>query len=348
MGHLLVQLTDPGASAKVRHQRGGTIQARPAAVYLSRLARGSRRTLRQSLDAIAGWASGGGHDALSFPWQALRYEHTAAIRSMLAERYAVRTANKMLSALRGVLKEAWRLELMSAEEYQRAADVQNIRGTTEPRGRALGADELQALLAACDTDDSVAGRRDAALIAVGYGAGLRVAELVGLDLRDVQAGGRLSVRAGKGRKAASAFLSAAASARLAAWVELRGPAPGPLFVPLSKAGRLLNATQVRRRTPAPAPPAADSLARLSTRGTAKILNLRRIAAGLEPLTPHDLRRSMITHLLERTQDLALAQRRARHASPQTTALYDRRQEESDRRAIEVLDASFVPSAGPVD
>lgn len=53
-------------------------------------------------------------DALSINWAALRFQHTAAVRSRLAEDASAATANKMLSALRGVLKAAWRLGLMAA------------------------------------------------------------------------------------------------------------------------------------------------------------------------------------------------------------------------------------------
>ena len=78
--------------------------------------------MRQALDAIAHLV-GEGADALTLPWANLRFQHTAAIRSKLAETYAPATANKMLSALRGVLKAAWKLGQVSAEDYHRASDV---------------------------------------------------------------------------------------------------------------------------------------------------------------------------------------------------------------------------------
>src|SRR6266540_7196116 len=98
------------------------IQSRPAdthpvLVYLARLAPGSRRTMRQALDTIAGLLTGGQADALALDWSRLGYQHTAAVRSALAERFAPATANKMLAALRGVLREVWRLGQTDAEAF---------------------------------------------------------------------------------------------------------------------------------------------------------------------------------------------------------------------------------------
>src|SRR5690606_26596159 len=92
----------------------------PAAVYLAGLSRSSRRTMQTALDTIARLGLGNEQATLwDVPWERLRFQHTQALRSALAERYAHTTANRVLSALRGVLKAAWKLGLMSAEEYQK-------------------------------------------------------------------------------------------------------------------------------------------------------------------------------------------------------------------------------------
>src|SRR5439155_14814743 len=89
----------------------------PASCYVTRLAPGSRRTMSGALDSIATRLTGEPMDARAFPWGTLSYADTAAVRPTLAARYAPVTANKMLAALRGVLREAWRLGLMDAERY---------------------------------------------------------------------------------------------------------------------------------------------------------------------------------------------------------------------------------------
>ena len=154
----------------------------PAAVYLARLTSDlSKRTMRAALDKIAALD---GQDAFTLHWAALRYQHTLAIRAHLAASYAPATANKLLSALRGVLKEAWRLGQMSAEDYQRAVDVENIKAETLPAGRDLSYGEIKALADVCMNDPSPAGVRDAAIIGVLATCGVRRAELASLQVEN--------------------------------------------------------------------------------------------------------------------------------------------------------------------
>jgi integrase/recombinase XerD len=99
----------------------------PAAVYLASLASAhSRRNMTRYLHIMADLLTGGQADALTLDWSAVRYAHVQAVRTRLMDAYAPATVNGMLSALRGVLKEAWRLGHMSAEDYQRAVDVPNV------------------------------------------------------------------------------------------------------------------------------------------------------------------------------------------------------------------------------
>ena len=76
--------------------------------------------MKGALGTIAKIVSAGEFDAISFPWADLRYQHTQAIYTQLSERYAFSNANKMMAALSRVLEEAWKLGLMSAEDYHRA------------------------------------------------------------------------------------------------------------------------------------------------------------------------------------------------------------------------------------
>jgi integrase len=281
--------------------------------------------MRGALDRLAGMLSSGNMDAETLPWHHIRYQHSSAIRARLAEHYAPATANKMLAALRGVLKEAWRLGLMSAEDHARAADLSAVRGERLPSGRALPAGELRALFAACASDPSPSGARDAALLAVLYGCGLRRAEAVGLDVADYTPDtGELRVRAGKGNKDRLTWASKGARAALETWLLIRGTDAGPLFWPIRKGGGHMYER------------------RMTTHGLYLALKRRTKAAGVASFTPHDLRRTFISDLLDAGADISTVQQLAGHANVTTTQRYDRRGEAAKAKAAELL---HVPYAG---
>jgi len=83
--------------------------------------------MREALNAIASMLTSGTCDARTLDWSALRYQHTAAVRAALMEKYSPAMANKMMCALRRTLKEARRLGSMAAEDYDRAVDLRSIR-----------------------------------------------------------------------------------------------------------------------------------------------------------------------------------------------------------------------------
>ena len=291
----------------------------PARVYLSRLGAGSRRTMTTALQTLAGLATSGLADATSLDWSALHYQHTQALRAKLLDAYAPATANKLLAALRGVLKEAWRLGQMDAEAYHRAADLPCVKSEKLPRGRALAAGEVRTLFSTASADRSPAGIRDTALLALAYAAGLRRAELVFLDVADFdRETGELRVRGGKGRKDRVGWVTNGSRTALNRWLKLRGNEPGPMFVPVSQTGDL------------------DQRRRLSTQAVYRVLEKRAEAAGIHDVSPHDLRRSFVSDLLDAGADLAVVQRLAGHANIATTSRYDRRGEETKRRTAELL------------
>jgi integrase len=251
---------------------------------------------------------------LAIRWGAMRYPHTAALRARLSEIYSPATANRTLSALRGVLKEAWRLGQMSAEDYQRAVDIQNIKGETVPAGRELSTGEILALVTICKNDQSYAGVRDASIIGLLYTCGLRRAELVALDVSDVdRESGRLLVRAGKGRKQRTVYAQGGALRALTDWLDKGGREKGPLFVPVLKGNRI---------TPR----------RMNAQSIYDMLKKRALEAGVNEFSPHDMRRTFVGEMLERGVDIATVANIAGHASVDTTRRYDRRPEETKKRA----------------
>ena len=286
----------------------------PARVYLDSLAPGSYWAVRHSLETVASLLGSEGTDPWTYPWWKVRYRDTAAVRAKLIQRFAPSTVNRMLSALRCVLRNAWRLGLMDHETYARAVDVENVKAKTLPRGRAVAQEELRELFKVCAEDRSRAGRRDAAMLAVLYGGGLRRAELCGLDLGDFDAEGcSLTVRSGKGRRDRTVYLTLQVCRFLQEWTRERGSELGALFCPVSSAGQV-RATRMR----------GESLW--------YILRRRQGQAGVQGVTPHSYRRAYVTDLLAAGVDVFTVQRLAGHADAVTTARYDRRCEDVQRSA----------------
>jgi site-specific recombinase XerD len=301
----------------------------PAAVYLAQLTTRSRRTQASALAALAQLL--GYDDALSCPWSQLRYQHTAAIRAALAEAYAPATANRMLAALRRVVQEAWRLGQMTAEEYRRAADLKVIKAEKLPAGRALSVEEIAALFNACAADATAAGVRDGALIALLIASGLRRSEAVALDVRDyTSATGALTVREGKGRKDRIVYVAdATAAAALADWLTIRGSGAGPLWTAATRGGHI-------------------TTRRMTDQAVALILQKRAQQAGIADVSPHDLRRTFITQLLDHGADIATVQKLAGHADPSTTARYDRRGEAAKQQAAALIALPPLRRTLPLD
>ena len=276
------------------------------------------RTVARLLAGCEGLCRCDACEPLALPWHELRREHTQALRSVLVETRTPATANLAIAGLRGVLKESWRLGLMNAEEHARAADLKRVRASTLPKGRMLPKAEVVKLFKACA--DTPQGIRDAAIFAV-LRVGLRRAELVGLDADDYQRetlGATVLVRHGKGRKQRAVPMPSHLSARVDRWLELRGDSHGPLFLASGGAGHGLS----NRR------PSTTAIYLLCERYARR--------AGIPAFAPHDLRRTMISELLDAGADLSSVQKVAGHADVSTTQRYDRRDERAMIDAVALL------------
>jgi site-specific recombinase XerD len=286
-----------------------------AAVYIASLpAKTGQRTQAQALRVVASILN---TEPNTLNWGALRYQHTAMIRSQLSQSYAPATANKILSALRQTLKQAWLLGQMTAEEYSRATELEPVTGETLPAGRELSTGEIRALLDTCRADtNKAAGLRDAAIIALMYTAGPRREEVVNLDLSNYDPQTGLLIITGKRSKQRTAYIINGAARALDAWLSIRGSTPGAIFVDL-KYGRLGTDT-------------------LTPQAIYNMLAKRAAEAGLQNFSPHDLRRTFISHLLDAGADISTVSKMAGHSNVQTTARYDRRPEDAKRNAASLL------------
>jgi integrase len=205
--------------------------------------------------------------------------------------------------------------MMDVDTYSRAVAVENVRAKVQPKGEAVGQEELAALFKVCAEDPSPAGRRDAAMFAVLYGGGLRRAELCGLDLADFDPDDcSLTVRAGTGRRDRTVYVPETVCEHVQAWVEIREEEPGPLFCPVRMTGEV-------------------PISWLRGETLWYILKRRQRQAGLEGMTPHGFRRAYVSGMLENGVDLLTVQELVGHANAVTTARYDRRGDDGLRRAV---------------
>jgi integrase/recombinase XerC len=296
----------------------------PAAVYIASLGgihSTGGRTQAQALRVIARVCD---TDPDSLNWASLRYQHTAAIRSRLASEYAPATANKMLSALRQTLKQAWLLGQMSVDDYMRASKLEPVTGETVPAGRELSPDEIKALIDACKADPNThAGTRDAAMIALMYIALLRREEVATLSLDNYDPKtGRLTLT-GKRNKQRSDYITNGARDALNDWLSIRGTQPGALFIAVNKSGKL-----------------DAQCDHMSPQAIYNMAAKRGLSAGLSHFSPHDFRRTGISDYLDAGVDIVTVSKVAGQKNVQTTARYDRRPEEAKRKAANLLHVPY--------
>ena len=293
----------------------------PVAVYLERLGPGSRRTMRGALHVIAGHLTEGRCDAHSLDWTQVRARHSVALRAILVEEYAPTTTNRMFSALRGVLKEAWRLGYITAEDYCRAADVAPVREKPRCPGRSLSRGELRAVFSSCALDPTPAGVRDAAILGVLYGAGLRLVELASLALSDYHPDTLgISVRGGTAGPRIC-FPPTGCISALTSWIAIRGRAPGPMFCPIHN-------DQVIQ------------VSAMTDQAIHFILKLRARESGVLPFSMRDLQRTFVGDLLRAGANISDVQKLAGHALIQTTVRYDNRGEATRRKASDMIDVPY--------
>jgi integrase/recombinase XerD len=188
--------------------------------------------------------------------------------------------------------------------------------------KALAEDDVLALLAEIRGPDAVA-TRDRALVEVLYGTGARISEVVGLDLASIDLDGRLVRVLGKGSKERVVPLGRCAHDALVAWV---GSPADPLDpagdAPRGRAG--LVPARWARRGDAEAVFLNQRGGRLSRQGAWDIIRRHGDRAGLQGrLSPHVLRHSCATHMLDHGADIRAVQELLGHASISTTQVYTR-------------------------
>jgi integrase/recombinase XerD len=300
--------TRKGTHEKVRLASAGAVVPlhSPYQTYMDALAPITQRDTAYRLKVVAGmlWP---GTVAEVAPWEELDAAALLNLRARLVERYRFDVAGLYLSAAKGCLRAAWQLGLASSDQWARAQAVGRPKGHALPAGHWIDDADWSHLFTTTAADTSPAGLRDLAILAVLRGSGCRRAELVALDLDDWQhASATLRFRITKGNRQRESACPAWVQGPMAAWLRVRGPMPGPLFLRIRGGG------------------AVQYGERLTPGGLHQLWKKRAEAAGLGYLGLHDARRGYVSSALEAGIDPVAIARQVGHASVQTTMRYDRR------------------------
>ena len=210
--------------------------------------------------------------------------------------YAPSTVARTLVAVRGFHR------FLVGEDLAQADPARDVAGPRAPRRlpKAIPPDDVSRLLDAPAGDDPAA-LRDRAILELLYGAGLRISELVSLDLDDVDLPQRAVRAFGKGAKERIVPIGRAAAAAVDAWLVRGRPGLAPTVPAL--------VTNLRGR-------------RLTRQGAWRIVKGHAEVAGLaDRVSPHTLRHSFATHLLDNGADVRVVQELLGHANLNTTQIY---------------------------
>mgnify|MGYP006264954959 FL=1 len=224
--------------------------------------------------------------------------HLRAWMAWLQEQgYARSTMSRRLSAVR-----AW-FRFMRRRGIIENNPADGLRGPRKERKlpKFLPQDEINGMLTSIP-DLSGLDTRDRALFETAYSAGVRVSELVGLNLADIDLKEGLAVVRGKGKRERLVLLGPPAVEALRLWFEERSRRLKP------KTGEALFLNK--------------NGTRLSDRSVRRLLHRRLSGAGLrQDMSPHSLRHSFATHMLDSGADIRSVQELLGHRSLSTTQIY---------------------------
>jgi site-specific recombinase XerD len=246
-------------------------------------------------------------------------------RTLASLRWYVRGVIDLLhdnSFLQQHLPSEKREELLElAKRCLRAKKPKGSRGEGIEAGRYVPLAEINLLMGSLSMDETKAGCRDRAMLAIGWRLGPRVSEIAGLSLKSITplplspepAYEIMIIGKGNKQRPAKLILDQNAGIYLREWLEMRSSTPGALFCYITRGDHL-------RRLDRHLSPRALHLILKN-----RIAGANRAAELIKPLTWHDFRRTVISDIIADSKQggLVEAQKIAGHSSVITTARYDR-------------------------
>ena len=293
----------------------------PVALYLQQLAASSRQTMRYVLQDAADRLGVDDVAIEEFPWHQLQPGHiTALVAALRTDGYAPNTSSLYVNAIRGVMNQAWQQSLITQDQLLKIRAVKAGGGSRLIKGRNLRRTLIRELMDVCAADPRPQGLRDAAIIAILYGSGMRKSESVNMDLRQVNMAERSLQVLGKGNKELIKFAPAWAFEKLQVWLDFRREQlPEGVSDDTFLFNRIRRGNHITRE-------------RITKHAIYYIAKQRGKQVGVD-IMPHDFRRSFITRVIEE-YDVSIAQKLAHHANIATTVSYDMRDDNERRNATD--------------
>ncbi|GIU15332.1 integrase [Shewanella sp. c952] len=303
----------------------------PTALFLSRLAPSGRRPLRCQLNTVRKLLKWKG-EVDSQPFHTLNYAQIEYVkRHKLDDGKSPRTINLVLFALKAIVKTGFLMGVVEDMQWRQVQAIKHLPINPSSRGKALSSDSVSQLITTCYLDKRYIGKRDCCILALFLSTGLRRFELANLTVSDINLDKHtLTVKSGKGKKPRKQPIPIWALTYIDNWLRVRTHQQGDLFNPIWN-----NVIKHDRG--------------LSSAALYQIVKARTLANTGIDISPHDLRRTFITELLNQKVDLSTASKLAGHANVTTTQIYDKRDESVMREAIDQLNYQLNdPQAGGED
>lgn len=306
------------------------------ALYLDRLSSNSRKSIQSQFNTI-------GH-ILQWPKaeiptriQVLDYESAMYCRSqMVAAGMATRSINRAMIALKGLMKVSVLVGNVNQMQLLQIQSIPNLK-CGEHHGTPLTSQQATKLLNHLEGAKSSLEIRNASIIAILLGTGMRRSEIISLRMQDLHiVESSLYIAKGKGNKSRSAFIPCWVHPFLNKWIEVRGNSTGYLFCNVlsrsktSKSNHVIQPLDTFKGSSLAGLKFVQKVTDVDVNSNMDGSTIYRIVRnttsmlGLENISPHDFRRTFITRLLELNVDLNTVRQMAGHASISTTTLYDKR------------------------
>ncbi|WP_445427969.1 tyrosine-type recombinase/integrase [Alishewanella sp. HL-SH05] len=299
----------------------------PCALYLGRLSPTSRSSIASQLNSVAklmNWP-----DDYGSYFAKIDYQQALLIRAVLTNvGWQPRSVNRAMIAIRCIIKVA---VMMGQADQKEAAHIATIDRLKHPehQGTPLSTKQVDQLFTLLERGRCAVAKRNLAIFALLLGTGLRRSELVALLLSDYNRRDHtLLVRNGKGNKSRLLFLPKWCQEHIAVWLRERRLEDGFLLCKTYTSGKVVPDVG------------------MTVSSVYRLIKQKLTAIGVPNVSPHDMRRTFITRLLEQNVDINTVRQMAGHADIRTTTVYDKRDHQFMKQAAQTL--SYKSAGGEHD